>query len=177
MTTSLFKAEWSTPVIISTVVLLAVVLTAAFFLLRTFSLPGTGMKLLGGGVLAALLGTLVFSYLLSPLGYAIDGENLTIVRRLRPISIRLADIQEVRVSSPALMAGSIRLLGNDGLWGRYGRYHSPDFGAYHLYVRSGRAPVLVQGPEKYVLGPERPEEFVQSLNRAVAAARLTAPAN
>lgn len=171
MTTSSFKAEWSPTVIISTVVLFAVLLTASFFLLKTFSMPGLGTRLMGGAVLALLLATLVFSWLLSPLGYSIDEENLTIIRRFKPIAIRLAEIKEAQVSAPALMSGSIRLLGNDGLWGRYGRYHSPAFGAYYLYVRSGKAPVLVQGADKYVLGPERPEEFVQTLNRAVAAAR------
>lgn len=171
MTQSYFKAEWSTALIASTAVLFIVILTASFFLLKTLKMPGLGTRVGGGAVLVALLGTLVLSYLLSPRGYSIDEENLTIVRRLRPVLIPLRDITEAGVTAPALMSGSIRLLGNDGLWGRYGSYQSPALGTYYMYVRSGKTPVLVQGRQKYVLGPERPEEFVQSLNLAVTAAK------
>lgn len=171
MTHSYFKAEWSTPLIISTAVLFIVLLTASFFMIKTFKMPGMGTRIVGVVVLATLLGTLILSYLLSPLGYSIDEENLTVVRRLRPIMIPLRDITEAGVTAPALMHGSIRLLGNDGLWGRYGKYQSPALGTYYMYVRSGKTPVLVQGPQKYVLGPERPEEFVQSLNQAISAAK------
>jgi hypothetical protein len=125
----------------------------------------------GALVEAALLATMVLAYLLFPRGYAIDAENLTIVRRFKPITIPLAEITAAEGPTPGLTYASIRLLGNDGLWGRYGKFRSPGLGAYYMCVRSGKNPVLVQGREKYVIGPERPQEFVRALNQAVAAAK------
>jgi len=122
-------------------------------------------------VLITLFVTMILSYLLSPQGYSIGEESLTIVRQLKPITIPLVDITEVEGPTPGLTYGSIRLLGNDGLWGRYGKYQSARLGPYYLYVRSGKNPVLVQGPQKYVVGPERPQEFVKTLNQAIAAAK------
>lgn len=155
----------------STAALFLVLLTAALFVLRTFSDTDAGTKAVGVLVEAALLATLVLSYLLSPRGYSIDGENLTIVRRLKPITIPLAEITAAEGPTPGVTYASIRLLGNDGLWGRYGKFRSASLGAYYMYVRSGKNPVLVQGAKKYVIGPERPQEFVRALNQAVAAAK------
>jgi len=171
MTQTWFKAEWSTLLIVSTVVLSIVLLTASFFVLKTFGVPAVGTRIMGVLVEVTLLATMILSYLLSPQGYSLDGDNLTIVRKLRPIIIPLAEITGVEGPTPGLTSGSIRLLGNDGLWGRYGKYRSTMLGAYYLYVRSGKNPVLIEGPKKYVIGPERPQEFVQSLNQAVAAAK------
>jgi hypothetical protein len=171
MTQSFFKAEWSNTLMASTAALFIILLTAAFFVLRTFSDPDSGTKVVGALVEAALLATMVLAYLLSPQGYAIGAESLTIVRRLKPITIPLAEITVAEGPTPGLTYASIRLLGNDGLWGRYGKFRSASLGAYYLYVRSGRTPVLVQGRKKYVIGPERPREFVQALNLAAAAAK------
>jgi len=172
MKRSWFKAEWSNTLIASTAVISLVLLVAAALLPgRAFNDPALGAMAMGVLAETTLLLTLLFSYLLSPSGYIIGEDKLTIVRRIRSINIPFTEITGIEGPEPSLTRRSIRLLGSDGLWGRYGRYRNAKLGTYYMYVRSGKAPVLVQGTRKYVVGPERPQEFVQSLNQAVAAAK------
>jgi hypothetical protein len=116
---------------------------------------------------------MAFSYLLSPSGYTIDEKNLTIVRMMKPVVIPLSEITKAEAAVPALLYGSIRLLGNDGLWGRYGKYSNAALGKYYLYVRSGKDQLLIEAANKYIIAPERPQEFLQNLERAMAAAKKT----
>lgn len=174
MTSNWFKAEWSTPLIISTVVL-SLVLLGVFLLLFTkiAGNPDTETLVMAIATQAVMLVTLVFSYLLSPSGYVIDDKNLTIVRMMKPVVIPLSGITKAEAAVPGLLHGSIRLLGNDGLWGRYGKYSNAALGRYYLYVRSGKDQLLIEDANKYIIAPERPQEFLHSLRRAMAAAKST----
>lgn len=170
--TTYFKAEWSNGMKLSTIVLF-VVLVGVFFLLFTkvFGAQDSGTKIMAGTVQAVLLATLAFSYLLSPVGYSLDEKSLTIVRPMKPIVIPLTEITKAETVVPALLHGSIRLLGNHGLWGCYGKYSNAALGRYYLYVRSGNDQLLIEAANKYVIAPERPQQFLQSLQRAMAAAK------
>lgn len=174
MTSNWFKAEWSTPVIISTAVLFTVLL--GVFLLLFTKIAGnhdTETLVMAIATQVVLLVTLVFSYLLSPSGYVIDDKNLTIVRMIKPVVIPLSGITKAEAAVPGLLHGSIRLLGNDGLWGRYGKYSNAALGKYYLYVRSGKGQLLIEAANKYIIAPERPQEFLQSLESARAVAKKT----
>lgn len=174
MTSNCFKAEWSAPVITSTAVLFTVLL-GVFFLLFTkiAGNPDTETRIMAMATQTVLLVTMVFSYLLSPSGYTIDEKNLTIVRMMRPVVIPLSGITKAEAAVPGLLYGSVRLVGNDGLWGRYGKYSNAALGRYYLYVRSGKGQLLIEAANKYIIAPERPQEFLQSLERAIAAAKKT----
>ena len=131
-----FKAEWSTAMKVSTAGLTAVLLAAA---VSVYSAAANAPAPLQAALLltgTALLLAILFSYLLSPLGYSLDDKNLTIHRNIRAITIPLSDISRMDSVTAESLSASIRRLGNDGLWGRYGRYSNSRLGEYHLYRRS-----------------------------------------
>jgi hypothetical protein len=163
-----YKAEWSGWMMLSTVLLTALLLGAAGFTAGAIGGEDAGTRLAMGLTAAVLLATLLLSYLLSPQGYAIDGATLEVVRRLKPVAIPLTGITSAEIGADDLLAGSIKIIGNDGLWGRYGKYRNARLGAYKLYVRRGAPLVLVECGEKYVIAPERPEEFLRELTAAVS---------
>lgn len=169
MTGIYFKAPWGNSVIISTIIISAVVLACAYAPLRMARLPGIGIKILGFSVLAMMLGIIVLSYLLSPKGYLIGPDHLTIVRPMKSIMISLDRISGVEEAAPEILSDSTRLLGCDGLWGQYGEYQNSKLGSYRLYVRKTNGQVIIRGKDTYVIAPERPAEFISNLSQALRA--------
>lgn len=167
MTGIYFKAPWGNSVIISTIIISAVVLACAYAPLRMARLPGIGIKILGFSVLALMLGIIVLSYLLSPKGYLIGPNNLTIVRPMRSILISLDRISGVEEASPEILSDSVRLLGCDGLWGQYGEYQNSKLGSYRLYVRKTDSQVIIRGQDTFIIAPEKPAEFIRNLSQAI----------
>ncbi|MDP2865788.1 MAG: PH domain-containing protein [Elusimicrobiota bacterium] len=100
-------------------------------------------------------------------------KNLTIVRMMKPVVVPLSEITKAEAAVPGLLHGSVRLLGNDGLWGRYGKYSNAALGRYYLYVRSGKDQLLIEAANKYIIAPERPQECLESLQRAITAVKNT----
>ncbi len=171
MTSLWYKAEWSTGMITSTAVVMVVLLSGILLTSKMCWAHNTVIRVLGISLEASMVGMALFSYLLSPRGYTIDNANLTIVRWLKPVVIPLAGISKTEPSTDKLLDDSIRLLGNHGLWGCYGKYRNNKLGTYYLYARNLKNLILLEGEKKYVVAPERPQEFLQDLNRAVAEAR------
>ena len=171
MTSLWYKAEWSTGLITSTTVVMILLLSGILLTLKMCMVHNPVIRFLGISIEASMVGMVIISYLLSPLGYTVDNANLTVVRRLKPVVIPLAGISKMEPSTGKLLDDSIRLMGNHGLWGCYGKYHNSKLGTYYLYARNLKNLVLLEGEKKYVIAPERPQEFLQALNQAVAAAR------
>lgn len=171
MTSLWYKAEWSTGLIASTTVVMVILLSGILLTFKMCMAHNPVIRVLGISLEVSMVGMVIFSYLLSPLGYTIDNANLTVVRRLKPVVIPLAGISKAEPSTDKLLEDSIRLLGNHGLWGCYGKYRNSKLGTYYLYARNLKNLVLLEGEKKYIIAPERLQEFLQDLNHAVAAAR------
>ncbi len=171
MTPLWYKAEWSTGLITSTTVIMIVLLSGMILALKTCMAHNPVVRMLGILIEASMIGMVIFSYLLSPRGYTIDKANLTVVRWLNPVVIPLVSISKMEPATDKLLDDSIRLLGNHGLWGCYGKYRSSKLGTYYLYARNLKHLILLDSEKRYVIAPEKPQEFLQDLNKAVAAAR------
>lgn len=170
MTSLWYKAEWSTGLITSTTVIMIVLLSGMILALKTCMAHNPVVRMLGILIEASMIGMVIFSYLLSPRGYTIDKANLTVVRWLNPVVIPLASISKMESATDRLLDDSIRLLGNHGLWGCYGKYRSSKLGIYYLYARNLKNLILLDSEKKYVIAPEKPQEFLQALDKAVAGA-------
>jgi hypothetical protein len=164
-----FKAEWSNYLIASTAIVTAALLASSYWTVRMVKAPGAEMKIMGFSLIAIMIGAIMFSYLLAPKGYLIDTDKLIIIRPLRSITIPLAGVSGAEAAAPELFSDSIRVLGSGGLWGYYGKYQSTPLGRYYMYARRTSELVLVKGRENYVVAPERPQEFIQILNRVILA--------
>jgi hypothetical protein len=81
----------------------------------------------------ALGGTVAAAWLLAPRGFALEGTSLLIERVARQIRIPLAEVRAV-AALPQGLGGAVRLGGNGGLFGYYGRYWSHALGSFRLYA-------------------------------------------
>jgi len=172
-----YKAEWSTGMITSTMVLMVTLLSGILLTSKMCWAHNPVIRVLGIFLEVSMVGMALFSYLLSPLGYTIDNTNLTVARRLKPVVIPLAGISKTEHTTDKLLEDSIRLLGKHGLWGCYGKYRNSKLGTYYLYARNLKNLILLEGEKKYVIAPERPQEFLQDLTQAIAAVRGGGKAN
>lgn len=164
-----YKAAWENSLIVSTLIISAVVILCAYWPFQMARSPGIGMKILGSLLLTIMLGIIVFSYLLSPKGYLIRPDSLTIVRPIKSLMIPLARIISVEEAPATVLTDSTRLLGCDGLWGQYGKYQNDKLGIYRLYVRNTGGLVIIRGQDTYVIAPERPQEFIHTLKQELPA--------
>jgi hypothetical protein len=126
--------------------------------------------LIGPVIIAAVMAG---AWLLAPRGYALQGPELVVLRRLWPIRIPLAEIRAVGRLSPEDVACSLRLGGNGGLFGHYGQFWNRGLGSFRMYATRRSGLVRVEtGTEVFVLSPGDPEAFVDAvLARAPGAQR------
>lgn len=76
------------------------------------------------------------------------------------------DLAELRVAefSPGATMGSIRLLGNGGLFGFIGRFRNAVLGHYRAYATDDANTVVLEFPDlKLVVTPENPTAFLAAL--------------
>ena len=97
-------------------------------------------------------------------GYTISGNVLKIKRLLRSNTVDLTTLRS-SVHDPQAMKGSIRTMGNGGLYSFSGRYRSKKLGSYIAYVNDfNNCVILVCSSRTVVISPENPEMFVEILN-------------
>jgi hypothetical protein len=104
---------------------------------------------------------LLLPYLYAPRGFIIDETGITVVRALAPVHIEREKIQSVsRIGRNGFMK-SIRTFGSGGLFGYYGSFRNRKLGHFKMYATHGDCGILVTAHKKYILTPDRPDEFVQ----------------
>ncbi len=97
-------------------------------------------------------------------GYVIKGNVLGVRRLLWETEIDLSSLVSV-THDPKAMTGSIRTMGNGGLFSFSGKYRSGKFGSFRAYVTDFRNCVVLQLSEQViVVSPENPEMFVEILS-------------
>ncbi len=94
------------------------------------------------GILLPIL-ILVPSYFLSTKSYILDGNELTIVRRLGTKKIRLNDIVEIRNLDESDIKRAKRLLASGGLFGYFGKFHVKSVGNVNFYATQRRNGILI----------------------------------
>ncbi|HOI41333.1 MAG TPA: PH domain-containing protein [Elusimicrobiales bacterium] len=166
-----FRAEWSNSLVVSTAAVMAALLASFYWTLRMTRAPGLEMRVIGVSLLCITIGVIAYSYLLAPKGYLIGPDRMTIVRALNPIVVPFDAISGAETAGPELFKDSIRVMGSGGFWGYYGKYQSSPLGKYYMYARKTWDLVLVRGRENYVVAPEKPLEFIDSLSRGILSYR------
>jgi hypothetical protein len=118
------------------------------------------------------LGILVAAYAYTPREFRLSDDALVVARPAGDVIVPLQGMTEVR-AVPSPVSGSIRLGGNGGLFGFWGRYHNDTLGSFTLYGKRATGGVALVTPDaKVVITPDEPEKFVadiqQRLGRRVA---------
>jgi hypothetical protein len=119
-----------------------------------------------GGCLSALIIALSYGY--SPRRYIVSEGSVVVRRLIGSVRIPLDSIRDVRAASPEDLRGCIRLFGNGGLFGYYGRYRTSKLGTCHWYVTNrDNAVVLITSAKTSVFSPDDVNGFVATI-QAVA---------
>jgi PH (Pleckstrin Homology) domain-containing protein len=168
---ALFGAPWDQKltmltILFSTLMLGSTGLVVWLALTRVPVAPIRLLMILGAVVPVAAF---VIAAMMGPRGYAIADGRLRIDRLIRPIEIPLSSIRSVERLPPDRLAGSLRTLGSGGLFGYYGTFRNEELGEYRMYATRGDGYVLVRADRPYVLTPESPDVFVETLDRERAA--------
>jgi hypothetical protein len=164
---ALFGAPWDQKltvltILFSTIMLGSTGLVAWLALTRVPAAPVRLVMLLGAVV---PVGAFVIAAMMGPRAYAIGDGRLRINRLIRPVDIPLSSIRSVERLPPERLAGSLRTLGSGGLFGYYGAFRNGDLGEYRMYATRSDGYVLVRADRPYVLTPESPDVFVETLDR------------
>ena len=157
--TNRYGAPWGT----------SVKLVTLFISVLLFGIPlaaiamghGSGLGLL---VVVVPLSIWVFTLPFMVLGYELTAGELRIRRfgwhSVFPLSsLRCAEY------NPDAMARSLRTFGNGGLFSVCGHFKNRELGRYRAFVTDPKNAVVLRFGEKtVVISPDRPEEFVASLD-------------
>ena len=119
----------------------------------------------GVGLLPVVM--VVTSALFQVRGYTVGPGGLQIHRLLWTTRVGLDRLEEVR-RDPEAMRGSLRLLGNGGLFSFTGLFRNRTLGMYRAFVTDPRRAVVLRLPRRtVVVSPADPEAFVREVQDVV----------
>ncbi len=151
-----------------------IVLAAAYFIVDALragqAIPTWVLFSFSGIVLsvfALIAVAIALTYLLAPIGYELLPDTLIIDKRLGQTKIGLRSIRSVASLDAGQLKGSIRVFGVDGFFGSYGTFHNSALGKFRMYSTRSSGLVLIEAEELFVLSPDDPEGFMDSVRKAV----------
>jgi Bacterial PH domain len=119
----------------------------------------------GVGLLPVVM--VVTSALFQVRGYTVGPGGLQIHRLLWITRVGLEGLKEV-LRDPEAMRGSLRLLGNGGLFSFTGLFRNRTLGMYRAFVTDPRRAVVLRLPRRtVVVSPADPEAFVREVQEVV----------
>ena len=114
------------------------------------------------GCLFALI--LVGAYAWSPRGYAVSDGSIEVNRLIGTARVPLDGVREVRAATADDFRGCLRLFGNGGLFGYYGRFRTSRLGRSTWYVTNrSKAVVVVTGEKTALFSPDDVERFIAAI--------------
>ena len=158
MTTLQFRAPWSGTLQTMTIVLSGVLAVVAVFAAILVSTGLARPRASFGIVLPALLFAAALVYRVR--GYTLTDDAIFVRRVINNFRLPLEGLLAVTGDAEA-MRGSVRLLGNWGLFSITGRYWNRKLGSYRAFATDpSRAVVLRYSNETVVITPHDPQHFI-----------------
>jgi hypothetical protein len=108
------------------------------------------------GILLLSLAILLGSWLYAPKSYTVDNTNLSINRPIGKVNIQLNDIEQVQKLVDKEAKGTIRTFGVGGLFGYFGKFHTPGTGHSTWYAtqRKNRVLIVTNNNKNLVITPD-----------------------
>ena len=112
--------------------------------------------LIHAGTLLLFVAILLGSWLYSPQSYTLDSNELIINRPIGKVKIKLGDIKQVRTLSDDETRGTIRTFGVGGLFGYFGKFHTPGIGHSTFYTtqRKNKILIITNSDKKIIITPD-----------------------
>ena len=152
-----FEASWSTSLKVISISATLLLVAIPIFMALERDLPPVEMTLLAALPILVLGSTLLFTVR----GYSLSGGFLLVRRLLWTTRVDLSGLRSARVD-PDAMKGSIRTLGNGGLFSFSGRFTGRRLGPYRALVTDQTScVVLVTDRGTVVVSPSSPESFAE----------------
>lgn len=101
-------------------------------------------------------------------GYIVTKETLFVQRLFWNSRIDLEDLQSYEID-PQAMSGSIRTMGNGGMFCIAGYFHNKKLGSFRAFASDPKLSVVLRFPGKtIVVTPDNPAQFVAALKDITA---------
>ena len=157
-------ASWSTSLKVVSVLGTVALLGVGFAAYRAIPVPSGFTHHFGLAValvpVIVLLGSLFFVVR----GYAVEGNDLYVERLVSSTRVSLAGLSRVWFE-PSACKGSIRVVGNGGLYSFSGLFYSKKLGRYRIFGTDfSHAVVLVLPRRVVIVTPENPHPFIENLH-------------
>jgi len=112
------------------------------------------------------VGIIAVAYAYTPRAFRLGDDALVVARLAGDVTVPLRDIRTVQ-SVPSPLAGSVRVAGNGGLFGFWGRYRSEALnGNFTFYgTRATGGVALTTSDGTVVITPDDPDRFVIDIER------------
>jgi hypothetical protein len=113
-----------------------------------------------------LVGIYLLIFLLRPVYYMIDGQQLIVHRVLNNVVVERSRISTVSLLEAKQVRGSIRTFGVGGLFGYFGRFYHYGIGGMTWYATRRNHLVLIVtiDGQKIIVTPDDTEAFISALN-------------
>ena len=160
-----FEASWDKPLKVITYTVTAFLIVEAIGISIALFLTTSRTMALLVTSLIVICNTLIigFTSLYAPRGFIVDESGITVVRKRAAVHIGFTSIQQVSRIERERFMKALRTLGNGGLFGYYGHFRNKELGNFRMYATNGHNGVLIQADKPYVITPDRPDEFVETV--------------
>lgn len=117
-------------------------------------------------VFFSLCVVLVFSYLCHPRSYTVTEYSVIIQRIIKPLELKINQINDLKEISRSDLSGTIRTFGVGGLFGYFGKFYNRKYGTMNWYVTQNKNRVLIElkNGKKYIISPDD-QNFTENLQR------------
>lgn len=155
----IFTASWSSQVTLITYSVVPLLLLSPLLVFSLKKRFGVALfvALVCWGIIAATLPAYIKSY-------QIQDGHVKVLGLFDDESFPIDEITDAYLD-PESMDDSIRTLANGGIFSFYGQFSNDRLGQYFAYVTDPSRSVVLRFSDKIVvISPDRPQEFLQTLN-------------
>lgn len=161
-------APWSSALLLISMMTTALLLGVGYLAYRAIPHTGGFTEMVGFAVALAPPAVAALALLYVVRAYVVEGPTLYVKRLLWSTRVPLDGLRRVW-HDPTACKGSLRVVGNGGLFSFTGLFYNKRLGRYRMYANDfDHAVVLELSGRNVVITPASPEEFVSHVRRRFA---------
>jgi len=110
---------------------------------------------------------LLLPYLLSPAGYEVSNQGITVFKKISQVTFQWQEIKEIKKINLDDLGYLVRTFGSGGYFGYFGKFYSKKLGHLTLYTsrRDQLIYIELNNQKKILLSPDEADEFMKFVNQ------------